>query len=191
MGVGDNEGDDDGRAKWRWVYEELIRIERNWTEQVQEQQARISTLLSVSGVLLGFLAGAGFLAKLLEARVLRWPVYLYVGALIGFCFALFMGIRALRPRIPIAFRPSGKHTAEAAEPPPMWLNQRTVLARALTLPEAALLRELCQSAVENQDKAQHPRRLGERRALMFWQYAFLMLSLVLLIGALVGVLASR
>src|SRR6184192_1370442 len=86
----------------RTLYDELLRIEQHWTDQVQNQQQRISTLLTVTGILLGFLAGAGFLTGTLSSSVRRWPAYLYVASLISLCFALFMGIRALRPSIPIS-----------------------------------------------------------------------------------------
>ena len=189
--MGDNTAGDDGEtAKWRCVYAELLRIERNWTQQIQDQETRISALLQVSSILLGFLTGAGFLARLPDPDVLRWPVYLYVGSLVSLCFALFMGIRALKPRIRIAgtTRPLGRVDPE---PPPMWLNQKAVLGYAGSASEGALLRELCESAVKNQDEACHPRQLDKRRTLMLRQYAFLMLALTLLIGALAGALVSR
>jgi hypothetical protein len=162
----------------RWLYEELLRIEKHWTGQVQDQQARISTLINVSGILLGFLAGAGFLAKP-DVAVPRWPVYLYVLSLVSLCFALFIGIRALKPEIRIA-----------RDPPP-WLDQGLILDDAGSLSPEDLLRKLCESAADNQKDARHPERLRERRVWMLRQIALLMLSLGLLVGALAGVLFAR
>ena len=86
----------------RWLYKELLRIEQHWTDQDQDQQQRISTLLAVTGILLAFLAGAGFLGKLLEVPTRNWPVYVYIASMISLCCSLFIGTSALRPKIPIA-----------------------------------------------------------------------------------------
>jgi len=193
-----------------WLYEELIRVERHWTEQVRDQQSRISTLLSVSGILLGFLTGAGFLAKLLDVQVRQWPVYLYVLSLVSLCFALFMGIRALRPAIPVEGTPHPERVelgtlfesvAEAVKSfrparmrpttLPDWLNQEQILKDASSLCQEDLLRKLCGSAAENQARARHPDRLRERRQLMLRQFTFVVLSLGFLIGALAGVLLAK
>jgi len=165
----------------RWLYGELLRVERHWTEQIQNEQSRIATLLTVSGILLGFLTGAGFLAKLLEVRVRHWPVYMYVLSLLSLCLALFMGIRALRPTIEIA---------GGTKPSPDWLNQDQIRNYASSLSPEDLLRKLCDSATGNQADAKHPERLRERRILMLRQVTFLMLSLGLLIGALAGVVVG-
>lgn len=166
----------------QWVYEELIRVEKHWTEQVQNEQSRIATLLTVSGILLGFLTGAGFLTNLLEVRDRPWPVYVYILSLVSLCFALFMGIRALRPAIGIA---------GGSESPPDWLNQDQILKYASSMPLDDLLRKLCDSAATNQRDARHPERLRERRTLMLRQVTFLMLSLGLLIAAVAGVLVAN
>jgi hypothetical protein len=44
------------------IYNELLRVEEHWTSQLQNQQTRIATTLSVNGMMLAFLAGGGFLA---------------------------------------------------------------------------------------------------------------------------------
>ena len=161
----------------RWLYGELLRVEAHWTGQVRDQQARISALLTVSGILLGF--GTGFLAKLLDAPVRAWPICVYVLALVGLCLALFMGIRALRPGIEIA------DTA-------LWLNQEEILKYARSMSDEELLCELCASAKGNQETANHRERLKKRRRLMDYQVALLMLSLgLLLLGALAGVVFAR
>jgi MFS family permease len=158
----------------RWLYGELIRVEDHWTRQVRDQQARIATLLTVSGVLLGFLAGAGFLGKLLDDPERPWPVYVYVLSLVSICFALVMGIRALRPGIEIAKLPE-------------WLNQEQIQKEAGSLSPEGLLRRLCESAAANQTEAKHAEHLRDRRRFMLRQFRFLMLALGFLVVALVGV----
>ncbi len=195
----------------RWLYEELLRMERHWTEQVQNQQQRISTLLTVTGILLGFLAGAGFLTGTLSAQQMHWPAYIYIGSLISLCVALFWGILALRPSIPIAGTSLNKETEThgrvrsaildvfrcflpkshfVSEPMPLRLDPRTVRRRADSVPEAALLRALCDEAAANEEKANLRDALLKRRLLIYRQSVFLFLSLLLLIGALVGFLVS-
>ena len=197
----------------RWLYAELLRIERHWTDQVQNQQQRISTLLTVTGILLGFLAGAGFLTGTLSLPVHHWPAYVYIASLVSLCFALFMGIRALRPSIPIsgtslnspnspksrspfvkatvdllvAFRPKRSFQQDEMA---LWLDARAVRDKAGSSSEGDLLRELCDAAAANREKANHRDVLLERRLLMYRQFVFLLLSLVLLVCALVGFLVS-
>jgi len=176
--------------KLRWLYDELIRIERHWTEQVRDQQTRIATLLTVSSILLSFLTGAGFFSKLLEQPDRRWPVYVYVLALVSLCCALFMGIRALRPSIPIG----GASTPFDVMPEPHqvdWLDHKGILKSMSSLSPEDLLFQLCRSASRNQADANHRRQLEARRRLMLRQFSLLMVSLALLVVALVGILASK
>src|SRR4029078_1100619 len=78
----------------RWLYREVLRVEAHWTGQGRAQQARVSALLTVSGIRLGF--GTGFLAKLLDAPVRAWPICVYVLALVGLPLPLAMRVRAIR-----------------------------------------------------------------------------------------------
>jgi hypothetical protein len=208
MDLPDGEATTDDLQGLRWLYAELLRMETHWTDQVQNQQQRISTLLTVTGILLGFLAGAGFLTGTLSEPVRRWPADVYIFSLISLCAALFLGIRALRPSIPIAgttlnaapakkrplllvatmdlvrcFKPSSRfHPGEM----PLWLDAEKVRGSADTRSAQALLRELCDSAAENRRKANHQGAMLTRRLLMYRQFSFLLLSLALLIAALVG-----
>jgi hypothetical protein len=85
----------------RWVraYAELLRIERHWTEQVQNQQQRIATILTMNAFLLGLLVATG-LAEGVPKR--SWPAYVFLAALITLSLALMLGILALRPHIQIS-----------------------------------------------------------------------------------------
>jgi len=172
---------------WRWLYAELLRIEQHWTDQVQSQQQRIHTLLSVTGILLAFLAGAGFFTGALTSH--HWPVYIYVSSLIVLCAALFMGILTLEPSTPISGTPSTKPDVDRPLLD-LWLNPEAIYAKTASSTELEVLRELCKSAAENSGKAHHEGTLRKRRALMFRQIAFLLLSLGLLIVALVGFLIT-
>ena len=176
----------DSIESWKWLYAELLRVEQHWTDQVQNQQQRISTLLSVTGILLGFLAGAGFLTGALSSR--EWPVYLYVSSLTVLCVALFQGILALKPSIPI----SGILTTkpEGAAPPDLWLNAEDLFAKTDSSSQLQLVRALCASAAANARKAHHHATLLRRRALMYRQIVFLQLSLGLLVVALIGFLIT-
>ncbi|HEX8953822.1 MAG TPA: HAMP domain-containing sensor histidine kinase, partial [Polyangia bacterium] len=61
----------------------------------------ISNAVKMTGILLAFLAGAGFLIRI-GPPVRLWWARLFVGSLVLLCFALLMGILALKPKIPIA-----------------------------------------------------------------------------------------
>jgi hypothetical protein len=163
----------DGRVDEKWLHAELVRIEDHWTKQVQNQQQRISTLLTVTGILLAFLAGAGFLTNELAGARLRSWACVYISSLVSLCLALLMGIWALKPTIPIK------------ESVPLWLNAETIWDR---YGDPQFLRHLCESIVKNQQDAKHADVLEGRRAFMYRQLLFLMLSLVLLVVALVDFL---
>lgn len=143
--------------RWVRVYADLLRIERHWTEQVQNQQQRIATILTMNAFLLGLLVAAG-LAEGVPQR--SWPAYVFLGALIILSLALVLGILALRPRIRIpgtgigavrgilaSFRPT---TDQPLEDPATWLNAQRTLDVANAASEVEALRELCASVVENQ-----------------------------------------
>jgi len=99
----------------KWAYEELRRIERHWTEQIQNQQRRVAAVLAVNGFLLAFLAAAGlqFTASA-QTGWFRIPLDICV---ILLALGLVFGVLALVPRIPIA----GPHPAAAhrADPGPV------------------------------------------------------------------------
>jgi hypothetical protein len=150
----------------------LLQIELHWTAQLQNQQQRIATLLSVSGLLFGF---AAFLPTWSKLQGRHWPVVVYGSSLVVLCIGLFLGIFALAPHVPIAA--------------PLWLDQSKFLRRSRSSPaEDAFLEEVCDDAVENHSEIR--RALVARRRLMYGQVAALLVSLTLLVVALLGSLES-
>lgn len=149
-----------------------MEIEKHWTAQIQNQQQRVSAILSVNGFLLGFLASVGF-SEALKSRG-YWPRYLFLASLIVLSLALMMGILSLMPVIRI----SG---------PDDWLDSERVF-RQLTeeVPEEEAFRDLTRSLVDSQVKADHPRVLQARRILMYCELTLLLLGLMLLVAALIA-----
>jgi hypothetical protein len=80
----------------RFVYGELLRIEAHWTGQVQNQQARIGSILAVNGFLLGLFGGLGFLSDSFPGD--SWPAHPFFGSISALCVALVCGTMALLPR---------------------------------------------------------------------------------------------
>jgi hypothetical protein len=78
-----------------WVFRELVRIEQHWTDQMQNQQARIATILATSGIMLSFLAPIAFNQDKLRAP--HWSVILPVMTL---ALSLLFGLLALFPWLP-------------------------------------------------------------------------------------------
>jgi hypothetical protein len=183
--------------RWHRLYSHLLEIERHWTAQIQNQQQRISTILSVNGFLLGFLASVGF-SNALTSRG-SWPRYLFLASLIALSLALMMGILSLGPRIPISgaaagaawevmwksFKPAKEHSLEPLD---HWLDSAAVFraTEKVLVPEEEALRKLATSLVKSQVKADHPGVLQARRLLMYRQLTLLLLGLVLLVAALIA-----
>jgi hypothetical protein len=155
----------------RWVYEQLARLESHWTAQIQNQQQRISAILTVNGVLLGFLAGAGFLS----GRFLfgTFAADLFLLSLVLLCLSLLVGLAALTPVIRIAKEGD------------LWLDAPAVWQRTASM-DPGELRELCESAVQNQTRARHARRIQVRRWMMNAQLGLLAIALIILILALLN-----
>ena len=88
----------DAEQQWR-QHAHLLDIERHWTAQVQNQQQRNSTILTVNGVLVGFLGTVG-----LSETIQQEPrtAHLFAWALVMLAVALVPGLVSLLPRIPIA-----------------------------------------------------------------------------------------
>ena len=79
--------------RWQRTYSHLLDIERHRTEQVQNQQQRISTVLTVNGFLLGFLGSVGFSDAIL---VDTFASTTFIFALLALTFAL-AGLRLSGP----------------------------------------------------------------------------------------------
>jgi hypothetical protein len=156
--------------RWLMVYSRLLDIERHWTEQIQNQQQRIQTILTVNGILLGFLAAAGF-SEIVQRGALTGG--LFVASLITLTVALGVGIFALWPGTPISSRS-------------LWLDPKAAKRLAEQSSTGKAVREMCQSVVDSQASADHPGILQLRRSLMHAQLILVLLGLVLLLAALVA-----
>jgi len=180
--------------RWLRVYADLLRIEGHWTEQVQNQQQRISTTLTMNAFLLGFLAATG-----LSESVPRhsWPAYLFLASLFLLSVALMMGILALRPGIQISGTRIGSALTESlrsfksaqhhpVHEPALWLDSLATLNLARSATEVEAVRMMCESVAENQARANHQVVMRNRRLLMYRQLTLVLLGLGLLLAALVG-----
>jgi hypothetical protein len=180
-----------------WVYGQLLRIEQNWTDQVQNQQKRITAVLAVNGFLLAFLAAAGF--QVTTRPLGGWYLYPFYACLILLSTGLVFGVLTLLPRISIAGGITGSDgwihrtllAATTNEPVPLWLDSQAVLEKYREAQGSEefshYMVQLCDSVAGNANgNLDHRDTLVRRRRWMHWQTAFIMLSLVLLIVAVVG-----
>ena len=85
----------------KWAYDDLLRIEQHWTDQIQNQQKRIAAVLAVNGFLLGFLASGGLGFYSVQVGWYRVPLDI---TLILLAFGLIFGVASLVPGIPVAGR---------------------------------------------------------------------------------------
>jgi len=92
-------GEAGSTTRYAWVYDQLLRTEGHWTRQVQNQQTRVTTTLTVNGFILAFVAGSGLLTRL---PVQGWPAELLAASLCLLVLGLLAGLVALWPRHPIA-----------------------------------------------------------------------------------------
>ncbi len=180
-----------------WVYEQLLRIEQHWTDQIQNQQRRITAVLAVNGFLLAFLAAAGFQVT---SRPLRgWYLYPFYVSLILLSGALVFGVLTLLPRIPIAGGVTGPKgwvhdnliASTPDERPPLWLDSQRVLDEFRRAGKTGefddYMRQMCDSVAANaHGNLDHQDTVVRRRRWMHWQIALIILSLALLIVAVVG-----
>jgi hypothetical protein len=181
--------------RWQRLYSRLLDIEHHWTEQVQNQQQRISTILTVNGFLLGFLAIAGFSESIV--RTGPWSAGIFLVSLGILAAAFGTGILSLRPGIPISgaslAAPSvrtllnvfGSTKKQRADAPASWLDPAQAMRLAERLPEAQAVRAMCLSLIETQQKANHPGTLLYRRVLMYRELVLVLIGLVLLVVALI------
>jgi hypothetical protein len=160
----------------------LLRIEEHFTAQVQNQQARITTSLTVSGFMLAFLANAAFT----QARTPFWTSSVLVVALATFAISLLAGVVALFPRIPV--RQSRGTTEPSAEASlhGRFVDTQWFQTEGPRMPKQALLRVLSQSIYNEQ----HAKTLQFRRNLLRLQLADTAVAIVLLVVATSGRLLS-
>ena len=180
-----------------WVYGQLLRIEQHWTEQVQNQQRRITAVLAVNGFLLAFLAAAGF--QVTSRPLNGWYLYPFYACLILLSGALVFGVLTLVPRIPV----TGGVTATKGwidenliasapdERPSLWLDSQRVLDEFRRARKTRdfddYMRQMCDSVASNAcGNLEHQYTVFRRRRWMHWQIGLIMLSLALLIVAVIG-----
>ena len=147
--------------RWQRIYSYLLDIERHWTEQVQNQQQRISTILTVNGFLLGFLGSVGLSDALFVDNLAST---LFIAALVVLTIALALGLWALRPRIAIATLFDSAEALKSADDPS----------------EGAAIRARCESLVNSLTEGEHEIVMKQRRNLMEKQLILLLLGLLLL-----------
>ncbi len=82
----------------QWVFEQLVRTEQHWTSQRQNQQARVATTLTVTGVMLTLLAPLGLGRD--KTTLTSWAHEVLVFSLIALGLALLAGVAALWPVTP-------------------------------------------------------------------------------------------
>jgi hypothetical protein len=134
----DSAGSPNSIERRRWIYSELLRMERHWTDQLQDQQARISSTMSVNGIMLAFLAGSGLVGYKnahLPAKVIL------VLAVASLSVALVFGVIALFPRIP----PGGSSSKHDGDKIAYFLSSKWMVSVGLSHPEDSLLDNLSTS----------------------------------------------
>jgi len=88
--------DNDLSESQKWVFEQLVRAESHWTSQRQNQQARVATTLTVTGVMLTLLAPLA-----VESGGIRLPGWAHVVLIVSVVVLgldLLPGVAALWPR---------------------------------------------------------------------------------------------
>ncbi len=86
-----------------WTYTQLRQVEVHWTQQVQNQQTRITTTLTVNGILLAFIAGSGLLTQKFDHH--RAQADLLVASICCLAMGLIAGLVALIPVTKIGGKP--------------------------------------------------------------------------------------
>jgi len=173
-----------------WVYDELLRIEGHYTQQVQNQQSRITTSLTVTGFMFAFLASAAFL----QTKASHSTYVLLLWALIVFSIGLLAGVVALFSLIsvststPRSRRPWSRKAAPDPTPdtepdrnpsksPQAFLDTDWLKDKGLTLPNSTLYETLIGSI----QTKRHESAIRFRRALLRVQLGAIGIAVVLLV----------
>ena len=82
-----------------WTYEELKRIERSRTDELQNQQLRVATVLVANTFILGLVAN-----EALGNKTVSWEIGFELASVVVLAVAVLFGIVALWPGQPL--RPS-------------------------------------------------------------------------------------
>jgi hypothetical protein len=134
----DSAGNPNSIERRRWIYSELFRMERHWTDQLQVQQARISSTMSVNGIMLAFVAGSGLVSYKNAHLPAKITLVLVV---ISLSVALVFGVIALFPRVP----PGGSSSVHDDDKIAYFLSPKWMVDVGLNHPEDALLNDLSAS----------------------------------------------
>jgi hypothetical protein len=139
----------------------MLRAESHWTDQLQNQQQRIATILTANGIMLAFVGGSGLLAF----RSSWWlPRGLLVASISAFAAGVIIGLQAQRPKLEV-----GNETFLK----PDWLLRS--LSSEIT---DAVLMDLEKSIETDKFKV----RIEERRELMRYQLMGIGAGTVLLVA---------
>ena len=170
----------------KWVYEQLLRTEQHFTAQVQNQQARIYSILTVNGFLLGFLASGNVIA--IHPNI-RWPGELFIVSLLLLAIALLVGLAALLPLL--AIQRASSEPGERARKPlagvadkeaAVFLDEGWFVADGISSGADKALDRLCRSI----DNERHRQTLALRRKIIHAQLTLIFLAILTLIVALAG-----
>jgi hypothetical protein len=173
-------GYEGAEPRWQMIYGHLLHVEQHWTTQLQNQQQRNATLISVNGVLLGFL-GFGGLTQVLGAWVF-WSQVLFVTGLGLLALALAFGVSALVPSVPV----------DAND----WLDPTFVLELASSSTNEAAYQRLAEAVAGGltsdppEHDVPHLSVLRRRRRWMKFQIEALAAALIPLAGS-IGLQLSR
>ncbi|HXW34799.1 MAG TPA: hypothetical protein VEJ87_09500 [Acidimicrobiales bacterium] len=155
-------GDIGSTERKLWVFGQLLRAEGHWTQQVQNQQSRIATILSVNGIMLAFVAGGQLLTQKNQ-----FPHNELLGAVTALAAGVVFGVLALLPITPV----DNKAQFISSN----WLKQS-----GITESEKRLLDRLSDSI----DTMPFKSRLLWRRALMLAELAMIATGTVFLVVAI-------
>ena len=131
----DSAGNPNSIERRRWIYGELLRMERHWTDQLQDQQARISSTMSVNGIMLAFVAGSGLVSYKNAHLPAKITLVLAVASL---SVALVFGMIALFPRMPTG----GSSSMHDGDKVAYFLSSTWMMDVGLNHPEGTLLNDL-------------------------------------------------
>lgn len=167
------------------MYEEVLRVERHWTAQVQDQQTRINAILTVNGFLLGLLAGLGFVSDALPRQT--WYGWLFLACIATLCVAVVFGTLALKPSIGIAGFPTRamKELSRTPKGVPLWLDASAIRTFEHVEDEERFYRALAGSIGQDQEKS-HAEVMAKRRDHMYREITLIWVSLILLVISLAG-----
>ena len=176
--------------RWRWIYAELRRVEIHRTEELQNEQRRIASVLAVNGFLFAFLAAGGLIDRGFETGT--WQFRVYVAAVCLLAIGLAFGLLALRPRTPIqgTLQRHAWPEVEAVTDSSLFLNTRWFISGdeggAAELAEGALFETAPRALAKTIEDSNIVATLARRRRRIRDQIVCIGAALVLVAVALIG-----